>query len=142
MDLIGLLKLEHAALKIHFYYLQMLPDDAVWREFQRIHDFIIKVHARQEDLYVFPLFEEKVVHPFSADHKLIESFGDNISRERNRQRIERYIETVIYHNDREEADLFPLAARPLEMDPSVIDKYGRENYKKFTGLDPGALKEL
>ncbi|MFB6491247.1 MAG: hemerythrin domain-containing protein [Thermoproteus sp. AZ2] len=142
MDLIGLLEVEHAVLKTHFYYLQQLPDDVAWRELERIHEFLIKVHARMEDLYVFPLFPEKVVHPFSADHKLIESFGNNILRERERRRIERYIATVIYHNDHEESDLFPLVKRPLEIRLDVINEYGVDKYKKFTGLDPSKLPQL
>ncbi len=139
MDLITLLKFEHAVFKIRFSLMYKLPDDVFWDEFARLHRFIVDVHAKAEDLYVFPLFPEKEIHPFAADHKLIQSFGDSLLRERDRRRFERYVAVVIYHNDHEELEVFPKVARQLPVAMDVIEGYGLEEYVKIVGLDPRKL---
>jgi hemerythrin superfamily protein len=136
VDLITLLKIEHAVFKVRFSLMYKLPDDAFWDEFSALHRFVVDVHARAEDLYVFPLFPEKEIHPYAADHKLIQSLGDYILREKDRRRFERYVAVVTYHNDHEELEVFPKVGRHIPVALDVIERYGAENYVKFVGLDP------
>jgi hemerythrin superfamily protein len=138
VDLVTLLKIEHAVFKVRFSLLQKLPDDSFWEEFSALHRFIVEVHARAEDLYVFPLFPEREIRPLAADHRLIQSLGDYIVRERDRRRFERYVAVVTYHNDHEELEVFPkVGGRPAPLD--VVERYGFENYAKMVGLDPRRL---
>ncbi|MEZ0248987.1 MAG: hemerythrin [Thermoproteus sp.] len=136
MDLVSLLKIEHAVFKVRTSLMYRLPDDAFWEEFARLHDFVINVHAKAEDLYIFSLFPEREIHPFAADHKLIESLGNYLLREKDRRRFERYVAVLTYHNDHEELEVFPKVKREVPVAMDVIESYGLDRYVKFVGLDP------
>jgi hemerythrin superfamily protein len=137
MDLVELLMVEHGIFKVRFMYLTKLSDNEFWEEFAKIHDFIINVHAKMEDLYVFPLASD-LAKPFAADHKLIEKFGSYLMSTRDRDRFERYVATVTYHNDHEETDLFPKIGT-VETRMDVIRNYGIDRYRAITGINIEAL---
>jgi hemerythrin superfamily protein len=131
MDLIELLKFEHGIIRIRFYFLEKVDNSL--QELETLHDFIVNVHAKMEDLYVFKDIPE--AKPYSNDHKLIEKYGDTIIKEKRKDWVPRYMKIVLDHNLNEEKYVFPKVKERKGLVLDIIEQYGFENYQKITGID-------
>ncbi|QGA54133.1 hemerythrin [Sulfolobus sp. E5-1-F] len=131
VDIIELLKFEHAIFRIRFYFLEKIDDP--WQELEAVHNFIVNVHAKMEDLYVFKDIPE--AKPYSNDHKLIEKYGDSIIKEKRKEWLPRYVKIVLDHNMNEEKYIFPKVKEKKGLALDIIEQYGFENYQKMTGID-------
>ncbi|WP_338602266.1 hemerythrin [Sulfolobus tengchongensis] len=133
MDMIELLKFEHGVFRVRFYFIEKLNDELLWEEVERLHNFIVNVHAKTEDFYIFKDIPD--AKPYSNDHMLIEKYGNSIIRDKRKDWLPRYIKIVLDHNLNEEKYIFPKIKEKKELVLDVIREYGFEEYEKVTGID-------
>ena len=87
MNIIEQLMVEHAALRLHFRYARETNPDKIYE----MEDFIRNCHAKIEDEVVFPKLKVSLDSPsnakltqvilrLEADHKLIDTMGDQITQ--------------------------------------------------------------
>lgn len=118
MDLAELLMFEHAVIRIKS---ELIGSDN--SSFGEMNRFVLKWHANIEDEIFFPTLREQFsennelvsdVKRIGADHKLIQTLGENLEKwksegkeERFRERLDLYVKLLREHNDLEEEALFP-----------------------------------
>ena len=154
MDIIELLMVEHASLRLHFRFVREKSSDLIYE----VEDFVRNCHARVEDDIVFPRLtqimatkEEQLVKALSrieADHKLIEKIGEQIKNstiqaetEALRKRIMLYANTVESHNSSEESLIFQYwnaseteSREIISKAKNIIEQFGRDRYFRITGI--------
>ncbi|MEM0097155.1 MAG: hemerythrin domain-containing protein [Conexivisphaerales archaeon] len=150
MDPIDLLLYEHSALRV----LKFEWESGYQRiGFKNINDFVINHHARVEDLYVFPKIKvsnpddadlAKNIDRISADHKLIETLGNNIVKwidnndtDMIERRIPVYWKILAEHNMSEEKTIFYRLRSDLGSVDGIIESiksFGINEYIKITGI--------
>jgi|SRR5579862_1105156 len=156
MNIIELLMVEHASLRLHFQFARRAGD---WDLIYDVEEFVRGCHARVEDVVVFPHLEEiltvpdrdnflKTISRLEADHKLIDTIGEQIrlrtaqgsDPETLRKRILLYATTVESHNSSEESLIFQfwesgnddkwITEKTLE----IIREFGLNRYFQVTGI--------
>ncbi|MGC8661311.1 MAG: hemerythrin domain-containing protein [Nitrososphaeria archaeon] len=156
MEPVDLLLYEHSALRV----LKSEWENGYQRiEFKKINDFVINHHARVEDLYVFPKIKAsnpndtdlvKNIDRISADHKLIETLGNNIVKWINgndedmlKRRIPVYWKILSEHNMSEEKTIFYRLNDSLESIDGILESitsFGIDEYIKITGISSPMLE--
>src|SRR5208283_5853776 len=147
---------EHASLRLHFQYARKTGN---WDSIYEVESFVRDCHARIEDELIFPKLEEflgaqrgesaKVLSRLEADHKMIDTIGDQIKlrttqgdTETLRKRMLLYANTVESHNSSEESLIFQYwknLTKDQQQDPipkmrKIIEEYGVNRYFQITGI--------
>ncbi|MCL4517712.1 MAG: hemerythrin domain-containing protein [Thaumarchaeota archaeon] len=154
MNIIELLMVEHASLRLHFRFVREKSSDLIFE----VEDFVRNCHAKVEDEVVFPRLKQmlaskeeqlvKVLSRIEADHKLIEMIGEQIKNstaqaetEMLRKRIMLYANTVESHNSSEESLIFQYwktteeeSREIISKAKNIIEQFGRERYFRITGI--------
>lgn len=166
MNLINLLMMEHAVLRVHFLYMRELDRDRIFG----IGDFLTNSHAKIEDDVVFPRIVESVpagssnrelieraTKKYKDEHELINSFAENmrvwvVEGEASlfREKIGLYIDTVLAHNVDEEVRLFPewrkvpgeSREKALVDARVIIRDFGYDRYHTITGISKEFLDSV
>lgn len=159
MNSIELLMVEHAALRLHFRLARDVNSDSIYE----VEEFVRNCHARVEDEVIFPKLREsgdeklgKVLSRLEADHKLIDTIGDQIKLrtargdvETLRKRILLYMSTVESHNSSEESLIFQYwkAGESEERDTKtrarkIIEEFGLNRYFAITGISEKLLDSV
>ncbi len=156
MDPIDLLLYEHSALRV----LKAEWENGYQRlDFKRINDFVVNHHAVIEDAYVFPKIKAsnssdveliKNIDRISADHKLIETLGNNIVNWINsndadmlKRRMPLYWKTLYDHNLLEEKTVFFRSRDNIDNVDGIIksiNSFGMDDYIKITGISSAMLE--
>ncbi|MDA4131005.1 MAG: hemerythrin domain-containing protein [Thaumarchaeota archaeon] len=168
MNAVELLMVEHASLRLHFQYARKTAN---WDSIYEIEDFVRNCHARSEDEVVFPQLQKefvrssnqetlKILSRLEADHKLIDTIGDQIKSrtvqgdtETLRKRILLYANTVESHNSSEEALIFQYwknldttidesAQNSVSLFRQIIQDYGLNRYFQITGISEKLLDSV
>jgi len=153
MNSVELLMMEHAALRLHFRFARNANSDSIYE----VEEFVRKCHARVEDEVIFPILREsgnekleKVLSRLEADHKLIDTIGDQIKTrtaqgdgETLRKRVLLYMSTVESHNSSEESLIFQYW-KAEEQDAAskarkIIEEFGLNGYFAITGISEKLL---
>ncbi|MHB2037282.1 MAG: hemerythrin domain-containing protein [Nitrososphaerales archaeon] len=153
MNSVELLMVEHAALRVHFRLAREVNSDSIYE----IEEFVRNCHAKVEDEVIFPKLresgnakQEQVLSRLEADHKLIDTIGDQIKLrtaqgdvERLRKRILLYMSTVESHNSSEESLIFQYW-KAGEQDATskarkIIEEFGLNRYFAITGISEKLL---
>lgn len=154
MNSVELLMVEHAALRLHFRFARDVNSDAIYE----VEEFVRNCHARVEDEVIFPKLREsgnakleQVLSRLEADHKLIDTIGDQIKTrtaqgdvETLRKRISLYMSTVESHNSSEESLIFQYWKAGEEQDAvskarKIIEEFGLNRYFMITGISEKLL---
>ena len=154
MNIIELIMVEHASLRLHFRFVREKSADTIFE----VEDFVRNCHARVEDEIIFPSLRQmlgsnneqltRIISRLEADHKLIKKIGEQIKvstvqdeTEAMRKKILLYADTVESHNSSEETLIFQFwqADEAKENESvmqakSIIEEFGRERYFKMTGI--------
>lgn len=118
MDLSELLMLEHAIIRLKSANLHRQDSS-----FEELNKFVVKWHANIEDEIYFSTLVEQLpdnsdlassIKRISADHKLIQTLGENLEKwkgegkvELFKERLALYVKLLREHNDLEEKTVFP-----------------------------------
>lgn len=159
MNIIELLMTEHSALRVHFRYLGV-NSDLIYE----LEDFVRNCHARIEDEVVFPELRkspdakaiEKTISRLEADHKLIDTIGDQIKQRTVegdldilRKRIQLYANTILSHNASEESSIFgywnateAVETQVVSMARKIIESFGFNRYFAITGVSEKLFEKL
>lgn len=150
MNIIEQLMAEHSALRVHFRYIGVNPE-----LIYELEDFVRNCHAKIEDDVVFPVMKslkanyiEKTISRLEADHKLIDTIGDQIKQRTVegdldvlRKRIQLYANTVLSHNASEESLLFShwnagetVERHSVSSARKIIESFGFNRYYSTTGI--------
>ncbi len=152
---------EHASLRLHFQYARKTGN---WDSIYEVESFVRNCHARIEDELVFPKLGKfletqnsetlKVLSRLEADHKLIDTIGDQIKlrttqgdTETLRKRILLYANTVESHNSSEESLIFQYwknLPKDQQQDTipnmrKILEEYGSNRYFQITGISEKLL---
>lgn len=166
MNVIELLMVEHASLRLHFHFARKTSS---WDAIYDVEEFVRKSHAKVEDEVVFPRLRamakggdvQKAISRLEADHKLIDKIGEQI-RERTvsgndpdtlRKRILLYATTVESHNASEESLIFPYWEQEYDeenkttadLTRTIVGNFGLNRYFQITGISDklfGSLNNL
>ena len=154
MNIIELLMVEHASLRLHFRFMREKSSDLIYEA----EDFVRNCHAKVEDELVFPRLNQilatkevdlvKALSRIEADHKLIEKIGDQIKNSTAqadtatlKKRIMLYANTVESHNSSEESLIFQHwqaseaeSREIMSKAKEVIEQFGRDRYFRITGI--------
>lgn len=141
--------IEHQALRLHFRYIRETNFNSIYE----IEEFVRKCHARIEEEIVFPKLNEvdqikQNLSRLSADHKLIDTIGDQIKLrtaqgdlETLKKRVLLYVNTVESHNSSEESLIFQYwkVGETTEKETvsgarKIIDEFGLNRYFTITGV--------
>jgi hemerythrin superfamily protein len=164
MNIIELLMLEHASLRLHFQFARRLSN---WDSIYEVEEFVRCCHARVEDEVVFPKMQVSLVGPdrenqlriisrLEADHRLIDTIGEQIRLrteqgsdvETLKKRILLFATTVESHNASEESLIFPYWVTSSGEDSvkssamKIIQLYGLNRYFQLTGISEKLLETL
>ncbi len=149
LNTVDLLLFEHSVIRIRANEaLLSMPSKELFKD---IHDLVVNLHARVEDEVVLPaVIEEnekdqefvKYVKRISADHKLIETLGNNIiewyeqgNAEMLSRRVPLYFKVLTEHNMNEERDIFHRLRTNLgNRGKPYIAEFGVERYSRITGI--------
>jgi|YelNatPaOPRAMG01_1025707.scaffolds.fasta_scaffold40705_3 hemerythrin superfamily protein len=153
MELVELLMVEHAALRLQMRGLVERPDV---RQFLSLSSFLLEHHAKLEDLAFFPkmaaVLDGKEFRPLkglSSDHRLILTLVENMKKwtQEGRQdffekRMKTFVDVVLKHNLDEERLAFPLWSRVGEDERRdatlqarrMIEAFPEDAYFSITGL--------
>lgn len=154
MNIIELIMVEHASLRLHFRFVREKSTDPIFE----VEDYVRNCHARIEDEIIFPGLKQmlgskneqltRVISRLEADHKLIEMIGEQIKvstaqdqTEALRKKVMLYADTVESHNSSEESLIFqfwqPDKAKENESMTNakdIIEEFGRERHFRVTGI--------
>ncbi len=164
MNIVELLMVEHASLRVHLRFIRGGQTDSIYE----VEDFVRNCHGRIEDEIVFPKMKEfllatnneplvKTLSRLEADHRLLEKIGDQIKErtvegnlEIARKRIMLYADTLESHNASEESLVFPFwsfrnsreSSEIASMAMKAIDAFGRDRYFRITGISEKLFDSL
>jgi len=164
MNLVDLLTLEHAALRVHFGYFYQGRAEKLYE----VAEFVISCHARVEDAVVFPGLRQllsrrgigkglQALDRLSADHKMISTLYENLRKwtvegeaELVSKRGLMFAQITQSHNTNEEILIFPYwsgldkeeRSAALELTKSIIKEYGLERYYAVTGISSSAFEHV
>ena len=155
MNIVELIMVEHAALRVHLRFVREKNSESIYE----VEDFVRNCHAKIEDEIIFPKLKEllaprdeqlvKALSRLEADHRLIEMIGEQIKvktaegdLEITRKRTMLYADTLESHNSSEETLVFPLwpvngshgDSEMMLRARKIIEEYGRDRYFKTTGI--------
>ena len=155
---------EHASLRLHFQYGRKTGN---WDSIYEVESFVRNCHARIEDELVFPKLGKfletqnsetlKVLSRLEADHKMIDTIGDQIKlrttqgdTETLRKRILLYANIVESHNSSEESLIFQYwknLSKDQQEDTipnmrKIIEEYGLNRYFQITGISGKLLDSM
>lgn len=149
MNTVDLLLFEHSIIRIRAN--EALLATPSMESFKDLHELVVNLHAKVEDEVVFPaVIEEnesdqefvKYVKRISADHRLIETLGNNIvewyeqgNAEMLNRRVPLYFKVLTDHNMNEERDIFHRLRTNLgDRGRKFIVEFGVERYSRITGI--------
>lgn len=148
---------EHAALRVHFRYVNVMSS------IYELEDFVRSCHARIEDEIVFPMLRkslgqklaqklEEVIPRLEADHKLICTIGEQIKvktvegdLETLKKRILLYASTVVSHNASEESLIFQYwdgEEKVVSKARTIIEDFGLNRYFAITGISQRLFERI
>jgi len=151
MSIIEILTNDHIAIRLlDRCFINIIDLDS----FKSLHSFIIELHAKIEDEYLFPIYikyfkedeVEYLVKRIAADHLLLKKlgskvikYGEECEEDLFKNRVNRYMQILIDHNKSEEGLLFPLwknideelRREADEKSLNLVNKYG---YGKYTSI--------
>ncbi len=155
MNIIELMMIEHASLRLHVRFVRERNTDSIYE----VEDFVRNCHAKVEDEIVFPKLKQilapkdeqlvKILSRLEADHRLIETIGERIKvsttqaeTEMLRKRVMLYANTLESHNSSEEDLVFPFWQSDGTKDENevmsrakkIIEEFGRDRYFRITGI--------
>lgn len=154
MNIIELVMVEHASLRLHFRFVRERSNDPIFE----VEDFVRNCHAKAEDEIIFPALKQmagsrneqliRVIARLQEDHRLIEMIGEQLKvstaqdeTEALRKKVMLYADTVESHNSSEESLIFQFwhADKTRESESvakakRVVDEFGRERYFRITGI--------
>lgn len=154
---------EHASLRLRF---RVMREDQNFDSIYALEEFIRSCHAKVEDEIVFPVLRDlllsqgkqqivqDVLRRLEADHRLIETIGDQIKlrtvqgdSETLTKRISLYCTTVETHNAAEETQIFPYWNPGINQEKEVasnaikiMNLFGMNRYFETTGISQELLK--
>lgn len=158
MDLAELLMFEHAVIRVRSEHIEFEGPS-----FEDMNRFVLKWHASIEDEVLFPILREHFssrsaivsdIDRISADHKLIQTLGENLEKwkkegneELFNERISLYVRLIREHNDKEEESIFHLwkeiseATRKETMSRAIeaFKSGALEWYTGYTGISQRML---
>src|SRR5487761_1463553 len=162
MNIIELMMIEHVSLRLHLRFVREKSTDSIYE----VEDFVRNCHAKVEDEIVFPKLKQilslkdeqhvKILSRIEADHRLIETIGEQIKlsttqaeTETLRKKVMLYANTLESHNSSEEELVFPLWQSDGPKDENevmsrtkkIIEGFGRDKYFRITGIS-GKLFDL
>lgn len=159
MNIIEQLMAEHSSLRVRFGYLGVNSESIY-----ELEDFVRNCHAKIEDEVVFPemrkspesKYIEEIVSRLEADHKLIDTIGDQIKQRTVegdldilRKRIQLYANTVLSHNSNEETLLFDhwkvsqnVESHAVFSARKIIENFGSNRYFSITGISEKFLSKV